>query len=35
MSAVEYQDPSILLFLTLTYPTVLSGLRIVALLNKY
>ena len=35
MLVLKYKDPSILLFLTPTYPTaVLSGLRIVALFNE-
>ena len=35
MLVLKYQDPSILLFLTPTYPTaVFSGLRIVVLFNK-
>ena len=35
MLALKYKDPSILLFLSLTYPTsLLSWLRIVALFNR-
>ena len=36
MLVLKYEDPSILLFLTPTYPTAVlsSGLRIIALFNK-